>query len=76
MPVAGSRAVSFHLLSIHTEMPSEWLSELFWGAFPVPDEVSHRDGECPRYRCVLPMMGGKEKGPRRQPEVGVLFFAF
>ena len=76
MPVAGSRAVSFHLLSFYPYRNAlRTALRAILGAFPVPDEVSHRDGECPRYRCVLPMMGGKEKEPRRQPEVGVLFFA-
>ena len=31
------------------------------GAFPVPDEVSHRDGECPLVGAVCLEWAGKEK---------------
>lgn len=43
------------------------------GAFPRPGRSQPPGRERPHIGCCMPLMGGKEKEPRRQAERGVLF---
>lgn len=45
------------------------------GAFPVPDEVSHRDGECPRNGALCLEWAGKKKSHAGKRSAAWLFFA-